>query len=190
MIEVGYLCPLDLHMGIRNILRIGHPALRTCATAVPENFFNSKRLHHLIDDLFDTKSACSGAGLAAPQIDEPWRIFVVGMEHNPRYPNEHPLPERVLINPVIKPIGNELISGWEGCLSVPGLRGEVKRWQHIHLKWQDRDGRFHTEELKGFHARVIQHESDHLDGVLFPDRLTSPLAFGFTDELKAYGLIP
>ena len=177
-------------MGIRNVLRIGHPALRICAAEVPDNWFGSKRLHRLIDDLFDTKSACSGAGLAAPQIDEPWRIFVVGMGHNPRYPNALPLPEREFINPVIKSIGKEMISGWEGCLSVPGLRGEVKRWKHIHLKWQDRYGAFHIEELKDFHARVVQHERDHLDGVLFPDRLTSPLAFGFTDELTAHGRIP
>ncbi len=177
-------------MGIRNVLRIGHPTLRICAAEVPDNWFGSIRLQQLIDDLFETKSAYSGAGLAAPQIDEPWRIFVVGMGNNPRYPNAHPLPERELINPVIESIGDEMISGWEGCLSVPGLRGEVKRWQHIHLKWQDRDGTSHTEELKDFHARVVQHENDHLDGVLFPDRLTSSLAFGFTDELKACGCIP
>ena len=177
-------------MGIRNVLRIGHPALRKCTTEVPDAWFGSKRLRQIIDDLFDTKSACSGAGLAAPQINEPWRIFVVGMGHNPRYPEADPLPERVLINPVIKSIGDDLITGWEGCLSVPGLRGEVKRWQRIHLKWRDREGAFHAEELQDFHARVVQHENDHLDGVLFPDRLTSPLAFGFTDELQAHGRIP
>ena len=177
-------------MGRRNVLRIGHPSLRNCATEVPDNWFGSQRLQQLIDDLFDTKSACSGAGLAAPQIDEPWRIFVVGMRYNPRYPEADPLPERVIINPVIKSIGDELIAGWEGCLSVPGLRGEVERWQHIKLKWQDQEGAFHTEELKDFHARVVQHEKDHLDGVLFPDCLTSPIDFGFTDELQAHGRIP
>jgi len=177
-------------MGIRNVLRIGHPALRRCAEEVPDNWFGSKRLQQLIDDLFDTKLACSGAGLAAPQINEPWRVFVVGMGHNPRYPNAQPLPERALINPVIYSIRNELITGWEGCLSVPGLRGEVERWRYIRLKWQDREGAFHTEELQDFHARVVQHEKDHLDGVLFPDRLTSPLAFGFTDELQTHGKIP
>ena len=177
-------------MGIRNVLRIGHPALRKCATEVPDAWFGSQCLRQTIDDLFDTKSACSGAGLAAPQINIPWRIFVVGMGHNPRYPEADPLPERVLINPLIKPIGDDLITGWEGCLSVPGLRGEVKRWQRIHLKWRDREGAFHAEELQDFHARVVQHENDHLDGVLFPDRLTSPLAFGFTDELQVHGRIP
>ena len=177
-------------MGIRNVLRIGHPALRRRAEEVPDDLFSSQRLQELIDDLFDTKLACSGAGLAAPQIDEPWRVFVVGMDHNPRYPDAPPLSELVLINPVLKSIGKELISGWEGCLSVPGLRGEVQRWQRIQLKWQDREGASHTEELQDFRARVVQHENDHLDGVLFPDRLTSPLAFGFTDELQAHGRIP
>ena len=176
-------------MGIRRVLRIGHPALRICAEEVPSNWFGTQRLSQLIDDLFKTKSAFSGAGLAAPQIDEPWRIFVIGMGINHRYPNALPLPESVLINPVIKSIGDELISDWEGCLSVPGLRGEVERWQHIHLKWQDQDGALHTEELQDFHARVVQHEMDHLEGVLFTDRLTSPTAFGFTDELKAHGRI-
>ena len=177
-------------MGIRNVLRIGHPALRKCAAKIPDSWFGSQRLQQLIDDLFDTKLACSGAGLAAPQIDEPWRVFVIGMGQNPRYPEAHPLPERVLINPVIISIGDELIAGWEGCLSVPGLRGEVERWQRIQLNWQDREGAFYSEELQDFHARVVQHEKDHLDGVLFPDRLTSPLAFGFTDELQAHGRIP
>ena len=111
------------------------------------------------------------------------------MGHNPRYPDADPLPERVLINPVIKSIGNDLITGWEGCLSVPGLRGQVKRWKRIHIKWQDREGAFHSEELQDFQARVVQHENDHLDGVLSPDCLTSPLAFGFTEELQAHGLI-
>ena len=115
---------------------------------------------------------------------------MIGMGHNPRYPDAHPLPDLVVINPVIKSIGDKLTTGWEGCLSVPGLRGEVERLQSIHLNWEDREGAFHSEEFHGFHARVIQHEKDHLDGVLFPDRLTSPLAFGFTEELQAQGRIP
>ena len=105
-------------MGIRNVLRIGHPALRKCATEVPDDWFGSERLQQLIDDLFDTKSACSGAGLAAPQINESWRIFVVGMGHNPRYSEDDPLLERLLINPVIKSIGDDLITGWEGVALV------------------------------------------------------------------------
>ena len=115
---------------------------------------------------------------------------MVGMEHNPRYPDAPPVPERVLINPVIKSIGKESIAGWEGCLSVPGLRGEVERYKCIHLQYQNQKGASHQEELHGFHARVIQHENDHLDGILFPDRLTSKLAFGFTEELQTHGQIP
>ena len=115
---------------------------------------------------------------------------MVGMGHNPRYPDAPPLPERFLINPVIKAIGEESIAGWEGCLSVPGLRGEVERYTCIHLQYQDQEGASYQEELHGFHARVVQHENDHLDGVLFPDRLTSTLAFGFTEELQAHGQIP
>ena len=177
-------------MGIRNVVRIGHPVLRKKAEEVPSDWFGGQRLEKLIADLFDTKLAFSGAGLAGPQINEPWRVFVIGMGHNPRYPDAYPLPEGVVINPVIKSVGDKMITGWEGCLSVPGLRGEVERWQSIHLTWLDRDGALHREEFHDFHARVVQHEKDHLDGVLFPDRLTSTLAFGFTNELKAYGRIP
>ena len=124
-------------MVVRNVLRIGHPALRKCATEVPDNWFGSQRLRQIIDDLFDTKLACSGDGLVASQIDEPWRIFVVGMGHNLETLDAPPLPELVLINPVIKSIGDDLITGWEGILSVPGLRGEVQHWRYIHLIWQD-----------------------------------------------------
>ena len=117
-------------------------------------------------------------------------VFVLGMEHNPRYPEAPPLPERVVVNPVLTAIGEESTTFWEGCLSVPGMRGEVKRSKYIHLQYQDQEGFSHQEELEGFHARAIQHEVDHLDGVFFTDRLTSTVAFGFIDELQAHGLIP
>ncbi len=177
-------------MTIRNVLRIGDPSLRVRSAEIPEDWFGSQCLQMLIDDLFDTKSACSGAGIAAPQISEPWRVFVLGMEHNPRYPEAPPLPERVVINPVFKAIGEESTTFWEGCLSVSGMRGEVKRAKYIHLQYQDQDGFSHQEELEGFHARAIQHKVDHLDGVFFTDRLTNTMAFGFTDELQTHGLIP
>ena len=177
-------------MSIRSVLRIGHPSLRGRSAEIPDDWFGSQRLQTLIDDLFDTKSACSGVGIAAPQIGEPWRVFVLGMKHNPRYPEAPPLPERVVINPVFKAIGEESTTFWEGCLSVPGMRGEVKRSKYIHLQYQDQEGFSHQEELEGFHARAIQHEVDHLDGVFFTDRLTSTVAFGFIDELQAHGLIP
>lgn len=177
-------------MSIRHVLRLGDPALRQRASDVPDSWFSAERLQALINDLIDTKSARSGAGLAAPQIDEPWRVVVIGMEHNPRYPKAPPVPERVLINPEVTPLGSETIPGWEGCLSVPGLRGEVERWQRIHLTWRDQNGHCQHEDLEGFHARVVQHECDHLDGVLFPDRLSRERAFGFEDELRASGLLP
>ena len=177
-------------MTIRPVLRLGHPALRQRAREIQDEVFGTQQLQTLIDDLLETKAARSGAGLAAPQIDQPWRVVVVGMGANPRYPQAPPVPERVLINPVITPLGNETIAGWEGCLSVPGLRGEVERWQRIQLSWRDQEGRSHHEELEGFHARVVQHECDHLDGVLFPDRLRDPTTFGFEAELQSDGRIP
>ena len=177
-------------MTIRPVLRLGHPALRQRARAIESGSFGSQRLQTLIDDLLETKAARSGAGLAAPQIGEPWRVVVVGMGVNPRYPQAPPVPEQVLINPEITPLGSETIPDWEGCLSVPGLRGEVERWQRIHLTWRDQNGHCQHEDLEGFHARVVQHECDHLDGVLFPDRLSRERAFGFEDELRASGLLP
>ena len=139
-------------MSIRSVLRIGHPSLRGRSTEIPDDWFGSQRLQALVDDLFDTKAACSGAGIAAPQIGEPWRVFVLGMKHNPRYPEAPPLPERVVINPAFKAIGEESTTFWEGCLSVPGLRGEVKRSKYIRLQYQDQEGISHQEELEGFHA--------------------------------------
>ncbi|PTU02098.1 peptide deformylase [Pseudomonas sp. HMWF031] len=177
-------------MTIRAVLRLGHPALRQRARDIEDEVFGTQQLQTLIDDLLETKAARSGAGLAAPQIDEPWRVVVVGMGANPRYPEAPPVPERVLINPEITPLSEATSAGWEGCLSVPGLRGEVERWQRIHLSWRDPNGGWHHEELEGFHARVVQHECDHLDGVLFPDRLRDPTAFGFEAELQSDGRIP
>ena len=177
-------------MSIRPVLRLGDPALRQRASEVPESWFGSEDLKTLINDLLDTKTARSGAGLAAPQINAPWRVVVVGMAHNPRYPDAAPVPERVIINPLITPLNEKTIAGWEGCLSVPGLRGEVARWANIRMQWRDLQGRCHSEDFSGFEARVMQHECDHLDGVLFPDRLQSPTAFGFEEELQASGRLP
>jgi len=176
-------------MSVRPVLRLGDPALRKQASNVPDGWLSFGRLQALINDLIDTKSARSGAGLAALQIGEHWRV-VVGMGVNPRYPHAPLVPERVLMNPEITSLVTDTIAGWEGCLSLPRLRGEVKRWQRIHLIWRDLNGRCQHEDLEGFLARVVQPECDHLDGVLFPDRLRHETAFGFEDELRAAGLLP
>ena len=134
--------------------------------------------------------AHQGAGLAAPQIGVPLRVVLFGGGGpNPRYPEAPSIPQTILINPVLTPIGSDLEDGWEGCLSVPGLRGQVSRWSRIHYRALNENG-FEIEHcLEGFPARVIQHECDHLDGVLFPDRLVDSASFGFTGELEAAGII-
>ncbi|MFM7170432.1 MAG: peptide deformylase, partial [Cyanobium sp.] len=152
------------------VLRLGDPRLRQPSSPVPKEWFGSRWLDALLTDLRDTMAARQGAGLAAPQISWPWRVVIYGITSNPRYPEAPPIPETVLINPQLTPVGTATQVGWEGCLSVPGLRGQVRRWQTLDLTWQDRLGRVHGERVEGFHARVVQHECDHLDGYLFPDR--------------------
>jgi peptide deformylase len=177
-------------MAIRPVLRLGDPQLRQRAEPVPEAWFGGADLAHLITDLRDTMAARQGAGLAAPQIGVPLRVVIAALEANPRYPEAEPFTELVLINPQLEPLGNERQRGWEGCLSVPGLRGEVDRWQAVRLHWRAATGEPQQLLAQGFKARVLQHECDHLDGVLFPDRLRDPQAFGFIPELQAAGLIP
>ena len=177
-------------MTIRPVLRLGDPHLRQPAQPVPNDWFGREALAELIVDLRETMHALHGAGLAAPQIGVPLRVVIAEVQHNPRYPQAEPFAEMVLINPQISPLGEEREAGWEGCLSVPGLRGQVERWQRIQLHWHDANGQAHSETVQGFKARVLQHECDHLDGLLFPDRLHDPTAFGFIPELEASGLIP
>jgi peptide deformylase len=172
-------------MAERTVLRLGDPRLRQVSH--PVTGFGTQDLLALITDLRDTMAARDGAGLAAPQIAIPLRVVIFGITHNPRYPEAAPIPETVLINPEITPIGEARDSGWEGCLSVPGLRGRVSRWQRIHYRGFDAEGNPIARSVDGFHARVVQHECDHLDGILFPDRLDDPRAFGFTEELEASG---
>jgi peptide deformylase len=169
------------------VLRLGDPRLRQVSH--PVTSFRTPELFALITDLRDTMAARDGAGLAAPQIAVPLRVVIFGITHNRRYPEAAPIPETVLINPVITPIGVERDPGWEGCLSVPGLRGKVSRWRRIHYRGFDAEGNPIERSVEGFHARVVQHECDHLDGVLFPDRLDDTRAFGFTEELEASGLL-
>jgi peptide deformylase len=137
----------------------------------------------LLDDMHDTMRHLNGAGLAAPQIGVDWRVVVFGFDSNPRYPEARPVPYTVLINPVVTPLGDEMEEGWEGCLSVPGLRGRVARYARLHYSGFDAAGNFFEREVEGFHARVVQHECDHLDGILYPMRLKDMRQFGFTDTL-------
>ncbi|MFQ6538201.1 MULTISPECIES: peptide deformylase [Aphanothece] len=177
-------------MAIRPVLRLGDPRLRQVATPLSGEAIGSGELRALLQDLRDTMAARDGAGLAAPQIGVPLRVVIFGVSANPRYPEAPPIPETVLINPLISPLGLERESGWEGCLSVPGLRGRVPRWSRIRYEGLDAEGRPLAREVAGFHARVVQHECDHLDGVLFPDRIEERTTLGFTEELAAAGLLP
>jgi peptide deformylase len=176
-------------MAVREVLRLGDPRLRGRSAELPGELFGSAELLTLIDDLRDTMAARDGAGLAAPQIGVPLRVVIYGITTNPRYPEAPPIPETVLINPVLTPLGEETQQGWEGCLSVPGLRGQVLRHRRLHIAWRDANGVHHQQEVEGFHARVVQHECDHLDGLLFVDRLHDSRAFGFTVELQAAGVL-
>ncbi len=164
-------------MAVRDVLTIGDPRLRQ--VSAPVERFDDPALPALLDDLRDTMAARDGAGLAAPQIGVPLRVVIFGITSNPRYPEAPPIPETVLINPVLTPLGDELDDdAWEGCLSVPGWRARVPRWPRLRYRAFDPQGRAFEREVEGFHARVVQHECDHLDGVLFPDRVPEGLPHG------------
>jgi peptide deformylase len=168
-------------MALREILKMGDPRLLRVAQPVRE--FGTRELLALIDDMNDTMAAANGAGLAAPQIGVDLRLVIFGVEHSERYPDAPPVPRTVLLNPVIEPLGDALEEGWEGCLSVPGLRGVVPRLARIRYRGVDAHGRPIEREAEGFHARVVQHECDHLDGVLYPMRVRDFTRFGFTSVL-------
>jgi peptide deformylase len=172
-------------MAIRSVLRLGDPGLLTRATDVTE--FNTAELDQLIQDMFDTMKAEDGAGLAAPQIGIGLRVVIFGFDSNPRYPECEAVPKTVLINPNIIPQNQQKEDGWEGCLSVPGMRGMVSRFTHIRYTGFDAAGNSLEVTAEGFHARVVQHEYDHLDGIIYTQRLTDPLKFGFTEELLRSG---
>lgn len=174
-------------MAVRRILRMGDPQLRRPADPVPA--FDTEALHALIADLVDTMRANDGAGLAATQIGVPLRVVVFEIDANPRYPEAPTLPLTVLVNPEITPLGDAIVEGWEGCLSVPGLRGVVPRARAVRYRAHDAAGRAFVRDADGFHARVVQHECDHLDGVLFPDRVRDFTRFGFHEELQASGVL-
>ncbi len=160
---------------------MGHPLLLQKVAPVTE--FNTPQLDALIADMFDTMAAQNGAGLAAPQIDVSLRVVIFGVDKNPRYPDAEPVPTTILINPEIEILGDETDEMWEGCLSVPGMRGLVERYTHLRYAGYDQQGERFEREAHGFHARVVQHECDHLDGILYPRRIKDLRLFGFTDEL-------
>lgn len=166
---------------IREVLRMGDPRLLRIAAPVTQ--FGSPGLRALITDMFDTMRHLDGAGLAAPQIGVDLRVVIFGFGRNPRYPDAPPVPETVLINPEITPLDAGMEDGWEGCLSVPGLRGVVPRHQRIRYRGFDVDGRAFERDAEGFHARVVQHECDHLDGILYPARIRDFSRFCFADVL-------
>jgi peptide deformylase len=166
---------------IRDILRMGDPRLWQPSQRVAE--VPSRELDALLADLRETMRAADGAGLAAPQIGVPLRVVVFGMDFNPRYPDAPPVPYTELVNPVLTPLGDEQEEGWEGCLSVPGLRGIVPRYARLRYEGLDPRGQRIVREADGFHARVVQHECDHLDGILYPMRMRDFARFGFTDVL-------
>ncbi len=168
-------------MAVRSVLRMGHPLLLQKTQPVAE--FNTPELDALIADMFDTMAAHNGAGLAAPQINISLRVVIFGVNENPRYPDAEPVPTTILINPEIEFLGNEKDEMWEGCLSVPGMRGLVERYTHLRYAGYDQRGVRFEREAHGFHARVVQHECDHLDGILYPQRITDMRLFGFTEEL-------
>jgi peptide deformylase len=168
-------------MAIRPVLKMGHPLLRQVAAPVSE--LGTSELTALVADLDDTMRALNGAGIAAPQIGVGLRVVIFELKDNPRYPHIAPVPYTVLVNPVLTPIGEDREEGWEGCLSVPGLRGLVPRYRRLRYGGFAPDGTRIEREVEGFHARVVQHEVDHLDGVLFPQRIRDMRSFGFEDAL-------
>ncbi len=167
-------------MAIRPVLKMGHPVLRQVAAPVAQ--FDAS-LQELLVDMDDTMRAMSGAGIAAPQIGVGLRVVIFELSDNPRYPDLSPVPYTVLVNPVLTPLGDEQEEGWEGCLSVPGLRGLVPRFKRLRYQGLDREGAPIDRTVEGFHARVVQHEVDHLDGILYPQRVTDLRNFGFEDSL-------
>ena len=168
-------------MSVREILKMGDARLLRVAEPVRE--FGTPALKALIADMFETMEAAHGAGLAAPQIGENLQLVIFGFVHSERYPDAPPVPRTVLLNPSIEPLDDALEEGWEGCLSVPGLRGVVPRYARIRYRGVDPEGRSIEREADGFHARVVQHEVDHLIGRLYPTRMRDLSKLGFTSVL-------
>ena len=168
-------------MTVREILKMGDPRLLRVAEPVTE--FDTPAMRTLIADMFDTMHAANGAGLAAPQIGVNLQLVIYGFKDNQRYPDAPPVPQTVLINPKLTPLSADMDEAFEGCLSVPGLRGVVERYTHLHYEGLDEHGAPIVRDAEGFHARVVQHEVDHLHGILYPMRITDFSRFGFTSVM-------
>ena len=171
-------------MAILKIARMGHPVLLQVCDPVPDPA--APDVQRLIADMIETMEDVGGAGLAAPQVHVPLRLFVYRLSAD-RPGVETPAPPRAIINPVVTPAGDDMVLSWEGCLSIPGLRAGIPRYARVHLTGLDGDGSPVVIEAEGFHAAIIQHETDHLNGILYPMRLTDGRLFGFSEELARYG---
>ncbi len=172
----------------KDVLKMGDARLLRRAEEV--HGFDTPELHALLADMRDTMQALEGVGLAAPQIGVNQRVVIFGVQHSPRYPDAETVPETVLLNPVITPLGDNTEEDWEGCLSLPGLRGLVPRFKTIRYQGCDEYGALVDRTVSGFHARVVQHECDHLDGILYPMRMRDLRQFGFSDVLFPGGNVP
>lgn len=168
-------------MAIRPVLRMGDP--RLLEPSRPVKRFGTAELNELLDDMRDTMRALDGAGLAAPQIGIGLQVVIFGVKSNPRYPDAEEVPFTVLINPKLTPVDDKMEDGWEGCLSVPGMRGLVPRFKRLRYEGKNEHGKRIDRTVSDFHARVVQHECDHLQGILYPMRIRDLRDFGFTDEL-------
>ena len=168
-------------MSVRPVLRMGDPRLLQVSRRVEA--LDTPELRALVEDMHDTMRALNGAGLAAPQIGVDLQVVIFGVDANPRYPDAEEVPHTVLINPELEPIGEEMEEGWEGCLSVPGMRGLVPRYRHLRYRGVDLQGNAIERTVSNFHARVVQHEVDHLLGILYPMRIEDLRNFGFIEEL-------
>jgi peptide deformylase len=168
-------------MAIKTVLKMGDPIL--LQIAAPVEAFDTPELHALLTDMRDTMEAMNGAGIAAPQIGVGKQVVIFGIDHNPRYPDAEAVPFTVLINPKLEFVGDEMEDGWEGCLSVPGMRGIVPRYKQLRYRGFDETGRAIDRTVSDFHARVVQHECDHLIGMLYPMRIKDFRNFGFVDTL-------
>ena len=175
-------------MAILKVARLGHPILRRVAEPVSPEAIGAPEIQQLIDDMLETMDEYDGAGLAAPQVHVSRRIVIYGVRENPRYPDAEEVPLTVLVNPAITPATTEMTEDWEGCLSVPDIRGRVPRYTRVTVEAYGRDGRQLRFAANGFHARVVQHECDHLDGVVYLDRMRSMDSLSFLSEFQRYQL--